>query len=264
MSDDLELKRKTFFDEVQRTHTVNALADISTADNLRLFSQTQMELLDACKRRLKPSPDMLGVERSVCTQCPTLCEAFEPFEVFQLNSFEQTFSENFVPLLCRNCKCAAHFHPPVNRPLSFPRALMEGLASLSLTEDHLNFHGILAVFEINYDYIEQQGRLTSFKEEEDKLYYLIIQGGFQIIARTVKILRDTDTGAFYDDATNAKRKAANIIKMTLSKQKVMLPQLSFKLQQTDFAEKLESPCLLLELCSTSYVNAQAQFSVRPR
>jgi hypothetical protein len=48
------------------------------------------------------------------------------------------------------------------------------------------------------------------------------------------------------------------------KQKTSIPQLSFKLPQTDFAEKLSSPNLLLELCSTSYVNAQAQFTVSAR
>ena len=139
MEHDIEEKRKKLKIAIQHSFDEAKYREITDTQDLSHFIQEQQELLDACQHRLRPSPDALGVERQSCSECVTRCAAYEPLEVFVLELSEQTYTDSFVPTICRNCKCPAYLHPPLDRPIEFPRDLDRGLRTFTVKEENLNF-----------------------------------------------------------------------------------------------------------------------------
>lgn len=251
----LDEKRLEFGNALQTAYAEKRLNIEPTGDDLELYAETQMEILEACKRRVRPSPDTLGIERSACELCPTLCEGYEPFEVFLLETHERAYSNTFIPTLCRNCKCPAYYHPPIIRPLKFPKVLLEGIRKYQLAEDHLNFNGIIAIFSIDYSLL--QSSRNSLKAYEDELFLLLQEGGFRVISRAVRVLSNHETEVLGSQVTIPKNNALmNVLKHKLH---IQLPNLN-KRRTVSIELKNDEAALLLCLSATSYIDSQAQFN----
>lgn len=220
--------------------------NLAAGEDLEGYAEKQLEILEACKRRVRPSPDILGVERSACDLCPTLCEGYEPFEVFLLETHERAYSNTFIPPLCRNCKCPAYYHPPITRPLKFPKVLLE---------DHLNFNGIIAIFSIDYILLQTSG--NSLKYYEDELFLLVQEGGFRVISRAIRMLSNHETEVLDSQIYIPKNKA--LMNAILGKLKIQVPNL-VKKRSVSLELKNDEPSLMLCLSATSYVDSQTQFS----
>lgn len=258
--EELEKRRQDFTLALQQVYGDNKFKEVTTIENLDTYVEDKLELLEACQRRVRPSPDMMGIERSACSLCPKLCEAYEPFEVFVLEMTEKMYSNQFVPSLCRNCKCPAYFHDPIIRPLVFPNYLREGLRKYMLKEDHLNYQGIICVFEINYLNID--GQKVTLKGQEDDLYLALQHGGFRVISRAVKILSKEESQQLnLTDSKTVTGPFQPLQKMssTVFRTSTLIQDIN-RSRITVMNEKLNDPCLLLCLSSTNYTNSQVQFS----
>lgn len=248
-------KRVKFAQTVKQTIDDHDFKSITNPEAIRTYVKTQEDLLEAFANKQKPTPDIMGVTRSSCTLCTKTCECYEPFEVFLLDANEQAYNDTFIPTLCRNCKCPAYFHPPVKKDLYFPQNLKDGLRNYVLKEDHLNFSGTLAVFEINYADIDAKKK--NFKEQEDQLYDLMKHGGFSVICRSVKILNSEEKIKFGQNRGNFTAGADFFSAVVKAAQ----PKTSQNFAKTTFSSgwvKQDEPLLILCL-SALYVNSQSQF-----
>ena len=251
----LEAKRATFFEEVQKVHSGTTLERLRSDVHVSDFIREQQSIFEACKRRQVPAPDVLDVERSACSVCPALCEAYEPFEVFQLETQERVYEGQFVPTLCRNCKCPAFFHQPIRRPLRFVAALLAGVKKYQLKQEHLNFPGIVAIFSIDYVYLEERKEQTSFKAEEDKLFQVLQEAGFQIISRSVRAISEQESVVI---APAEAPKPVNAFKSFIKTRVQSQLKVSLRTQRPVEAD-LHVQSLLLCLSTTAYREPQQYF-----
>jgi hypothetical protein len=251
----IDQKRVEFGYALQGIYSDKRYEATATREDLETYAEKQLEILEACKRRVRPSPDILGVERSACELCPTLCEGYEPFEVFLLETHERAYSNTFIPTLCRNCKCPAYYHAPIIRPLKFPRVLLEGIRKYQLSETHLNFNGIIAIFSIDYRLLQNTG--NSLKSYEDELFLLVQEGGFRVISRAVRVLSNHETEVLDSQLTIPKNKALlNVLRKKLT---VQVPNL-VKKKSASIELKNDEASLMLCLSATSYIDAQVQYN----
>ena len=249
----IEEKRKEFTLAFKNRLVEQDIKEIANIEGVHQYIVEQEELIEAYKRKKRPLPDVLGILRSACKLCPKNCDCYEPFEVFLLELNELSYSNTFVPTLCRNCKCPAYFHPPLKNNLKFPTELKKGLRNTVLKEDNLNFSGILAIFDIDYKVIDQD--LITLKEQEDKLFLLLQHGGFSVVCRSIRIISNEEK--FVIEKNHSKFKETGAIFMNLLSKTVTFPETAKKTFPV-LKEKLDEPLLIL--CLTGmYTNAQSQF-----
>ena len=250
----IEQKRKDFAAALKSRFIEQDVKEIAKLEEAHHYIQDQEELLEAYSQKKPPSTDVLGVLRSSCSICPKQCERYEPFDVYLLELQDLSYSNTFVPTLCRNCKCPAYYHPPIPRDFKIPKELREGLRSTVLKEDHLNFSGVLAVFDINYKLLDEKRK--SLKEQEDSLYLLLQNGGFSVVCRSVRIMSNEEK--IFLGQNPAKTLNTNIFLQTLVNKTMQLPQFSRNTQPV-LREKQEEPLLILCL-SSMYANSQIKLS----
>lgn len=238
--EDIDQKRQTLKVAMQQSFNAAKYEELTSMNEFDGFIRGQQELLDACQRRQRPCPDLFGIERNSCSVCTTLCEIYEPFEVFMLELHERSYADSFVPTLCRNCKCPAYFHFPIQKQVQFPEELKEGLRNFILKEDNLNFQGIVVIFDLIYNEID--GEILTVKSQEDSLFLLLQHGGFKVIARTVKVLNN-----------HSSKNLMNLAKREIGS--VQLRESNSRL----FQERENTSSLVLCLSATAYVNSQIHF-----
>lgn len=248
-------KRVRFAQTVKESREDQDFKTITNPEAIKTYIRQQEDLLETFANKQKPTPDLMGVTRSSCTLCTKICECYEPFEVFLLDANEQAYNDTFIPTLCRNCKCPAYFHPPVKKDLNFPQDLKDGLRNYVLKEDHLNFSGTVAVFEINYSEIDMHKR--AFKEQEDQLYDLLKHGGFSVICRSVKVLNAEEKVKLGQNQSNI-TVGADFFSAIIKAAQPKTSQNFGKTTQSSKWVKQDEPLLILCL-SASYVNSQSQF-----
>ncbi|CAG9310385.1 unnamed protein product [Blepharisma stoltei] len=147
------------------------------------------------------------------------------------------------------------------KPLVFPNYLKEGLRKYLLKEDHLNYQGIVAVFELNYSLLDEQRQVL--EDQEEDLFLILQYGGFRVISRCVKVLLQEEFQQInlYGSrpVTQAFQPLQSMLTSTLTRNSSMLQNLN-KTRATVLNDKLNDPYLLLCISSTSYVNSQVQFN----
>lgn len=250
----IEEKRKEFAAALKSQFADQDIKALTNPEGIKQYVQTQEELLEAFGQKKRPSPDILGVLRSSCSICTKSCECYEPFEVFLLEMSEMVYSNTFVPTLCRNCKCPAHFHPAILKELRFPNEVKEGLRTTVLKEDHLNFSGIILVLDVDFQELDRLN--ITLKQQEDKLYELLKHGGFTVVCRSVKVLSSTEKVAL--GQKNTRMTTTGAFLNAIVKKTVFTVEAFQKQTMPVLREKQEEPLLLLCL-SSIYVNSQVQF-----
>lgn len=249
----IEEKRVKFAQTMRVQFEDQDLQTITNPEAIKTYIKDQEDLLEAYSSKKKPTPDIMGVTRASCSLCIRSCECYEPLEVFLLELSENSYSNTFIPTLCRNCKCPAYFHPPVQKELNFPRDLKEGLRNTILKEDYLNFSGTLAVFSVNFNELDRVG--GNLKEQEDSLYDLLKHGGFSVICRSMKVLDSEEKQKIFLTSQNLPNNFFSaVVQMAGPKTSTNFNKSKI---QTSWV-KQDEPLLILCL-SSAYVNSQAQF-----